>query len=42
MSPHGRTVLRDLGVVLHVPGLMAVPFLAMARAADAFATTESA
>jgi len=24
MSPHGRTVLRDLGVVLHVPGLMAL------------------
>jgi len=30
MSPHGRTVLRDLGVVLHVPGLMAVASLAVA------------
>lgn len=27
MSPHGRTVLRDLGVVLHVPGLMALASL---------------
>jgi trk system potassium uptake protein TrkH len=24
VSPHGKTVLRDLGVVLHVPGLMAL------------------
>lgn len=27
MSPHGKTVLRDLGVVLHVPGLMALASL---------------
>jgi len=27
MSPHGKTVLRDLGIVLHVPGLMALASL---------------
>ncbi len=30
MSPHGKTVLRDLGVVLHVPGLMALVSLPLA------------
>jgi trk system potassium uptake protein TrkH len=30
VSPHGKTVLRDLGVVLHVPGLMALVSLPLA------------
>ncbi|HEY9163543.1 MAG TPA: TrkH family potassium uptake protein [Magnetovibrio sp.] len=30
LSPYGRTVLRDLGVVLHVPGIMALVTLVVA------------
>ena len=31
MSAYGKTVLRDLGVVLHVPGLLALVSLPLAR-----------
>ena len=34
LSPHGKTVVRDLGAVLHIPGAMALVSLPVCLAFD--------